>query len=113
MSFPITAYVIPEISNYFPPLDLEEIKEKFPYQKDVDVTLNSESVDLLVGQDYHVFLRQLETRYGKLDEPYTLCEPYYVGAFVALLKKQTIEIYQRIYYLIHISIGGSDRQFQF
>ncbi len=72
MSFPITAYVIPKISNYSAPLDLEEIKERFSYLKDVDVTLDSESVDLLVGQDYPLFRRQLETRYGRPDEPYAV-----------------------------------------
>ena len=65
MSFPITAYVIPKISNYSSPLDVEKIKEKFSYLKDVDVTVDSESVDLLLGQDYPLFFRQLETRYGK------------------------------------------------
>ena len=52
MSFPITAYVIPKISNYSSPLDVEKIKEKFPYLEDVDVTVDSESVDPLLGQDY-------------------------------------------------------------
>ena len=72
MSFPITAYVIPKIRNYSPPIDIEDIKEKFRYLKDVDVTVDCESVDLLLGQDYPLFLRQLETRYGKPDEPYAV-----------------------------------------
>lgn len=36
------------------------------------MTVDSESVDLLLGQDYPLFLRQLETRYGKPDEPYAV-----------------------------------------
>ena len=56
MSFPITAYVIPKISNYSPPIDVEDIKKKFPYLKDVDVTVDCESVDLLLGRDFPLFL---------------------------------------------------------
>ncbi|CAB4017996.1 Hypothetical predicted protein [Paramuricea clavata] len=72
LSIPMTAYAIPKISNYSPPFDIEEIKQKFPYLQDVDVIVDTESVDLLVGQDYPILLRQLETRYGKPDEPYAV-----------------------------------------
>ncbi|CAB4024394.1 PREDICTED: uncharacterized protein LOC102806687, partial [Paramuricea clavata] len=72
LSIPITAYAIPNISNYSPPFDIEEIKQKFPYLQDVDVIVDTENVDLLVGQDYPILRRQLKTRYGKPDEPYAV-----------------------------------------
>ena len=34
--------------------------------------LDNESIDLLIGQDCPVLLRQLEARYGKPDEPYAI-----------------------------------------
>ena len=55
-----------------PPFDIEEIKQKCLYLQYVDVIVDTESVDLLVGQDYPILLRQLETRYGKPDEPYAV-----------------------------------------
>ena len=72
LSIPMTAYAIPKISNYSPPFDIEEIKQEFLYLQHVDVIVDTESVDLLVGQDYPILLRQLETRYGKPDEPYAV-----------------------------------------
>ena len=82
LSIPMTVYAIPKISNYSPPFDIEEIKQKFPYLQDVDVIVDAESVDLLVGQDYPILLRQLETRYGKPDEPYTLLRSINTSHFI-------------------------------
>jgi hypothetical protein len=72
LSIPMTAYAIPKISNYSAPLDVDEIKQKFHHLQDVDVFVDKESVDLLIGQNYPILLRQLETRYGKPDEPYAV-----------------------------------------
>jgi hypothetical protein len=83
MSFPVRAHTIPKISNHSPAFDVDEVKRKYLHLRDVEVKLDDESIDLLIGQDCPVLLRQLEARYGKPDEPYavrtvlgwTICGP--------------------------------------
>jgi hypothetical protein len=95
LSIPMTAYAIPKISNYSPPFDIEEIKQKFPYLQDVNMIVDTENVDLLVSQDYPILLRQLETRYGKPDEPYTV-QTVLGWSYVDLLTKESVKIHQHI-----------------
>ena len=69
MSFPVRAHAIPKISNHLPAFDVDEVKKRYPDLRDVEVKLDKESIDLLVGQDRPVLLRQVEARYGNPDEP--------------------------------------------
>ena len=68
MSFPVRAHAIPKISNHLPAFDVDEVKKWYPHLRDVEVKLDKESIDLLIGQDSQVLLRQVEARYGNPNE---------------------------------------------
>ncbi len=75
VSYSIQAHVIPKISNHIPSFDVNEVKTKYPHLRDVNVNLETGSIDLLIGQDSPALLRQLEARYGEDDEPYAIRTP--------------------------------------
>ncbi len=73
--YSIQAHVIPKISNHIPSFNVNKVKTKYPHLRDVNVNLETGSIDLLIGQDSPALLCQLEARYGEDNEPYAIHTP--------------------------------------
>ena len=65
-------HVFKKISQHQPCVNVIDFKEKYKHLRNVDVQLLDGPIDLLIGQGCPDLLRQLETKYGKKDEPYSV-----------------------------------------
>ena len=65
-------HVVKKISQHQPCVNVNDLKEKYKHLRNVDVQLLDGPIDLLIGQDCPNLLPQLETKYGKKDEPYAV-----------------------------------------